>query len=769
MSELRQKRNLRVVPGGGPRSEEVRIAHISDLHFTSKTNPNDAIWQALRQDIEDETRRPDVIVATGDLVDNSGKEWFLGGSGEALTAVREYLHSLCRAAKIDPAERLVVVPGNHDYRTQGNVESRELEQRFRTVFKGEFEHRLYPDLRLLVLAFDSNATESNFDLATGAVPLEDLLDIGDLEKQHAAAWAAATRVALLHHHPMPIAATEGLKKITEIESFLLLRNAARFMTKMVDERIDLVLHGHRHCPSFSRATYTAGKDVEHTVAVVSAGSVHHDELHDRSYNLVTISDDGEIRIERRSLSGNDYGYERDWVVRDYRQARELLYARLLAASTGGLHVRRYSSHDHIQRDSGDDICTQRFEGVTSRTGKPVDTFTSLSSATSGYSGKITYESESEGMTVVVTPPTRQADGSRQYTTTFHPPIETTPVTYTAKSTFVNAMHFSKRDRLEATKHISSDEYVKNRTRHALDVMHLSVTFPAEHFPQAFRVTVYDPDGKAALREQQFVAPHLTVIPAVHTVSLSVEKPLPGHDYVIVWDLPPDVKLKLGAREAGEAAEIVEQFRAQDMTGSLTQLANAFTPAVIADLFVYDDEAGGQRLVATTDPNPHDLKDKIIRSGVGPVGRAYRRRAVIVAAPVAAAEDVPESEVADEVDPFSAEIRSMIAVPLYSPLYTGRRIGTAVLRTTARAAALHSIYDDEVFRFAVHDFVQSWFLDAAQKVASITVDANTLSDVTQGKVSDFVEETEISDIARSCRVKRHKPLSGTITEIVQRLR
>lgn len=766
MSESREKRTLRVVMGGSPRSE-VRIAHISDLHFTSKTNPDDAIWQALRQDLEDEARRPDVIVATGDLVDNSGKEWFLRRSERALNAVRNYLHSLCRAAKIDPADRLVTIPGNHDYRTQGNVVSKYLERKFRTVFKNEFEHRLYPDLRLLVLAFDSNTCDSNFDLATGAVAAQDLLDIGDLESQHADAWGGATKVALLHHHPMPIAATEGLKKLTEVESFLLLRNAARFMTKMVDERIDLVLHGHRHCPSFSRATYTAGKDVEHTIAVISAGSVHHDELHDRSYNLVTIGDGGEIRVERRSLSGNDYIHEREWLVRDYRQARELLYARLLAASKGRLHVRRYSSQEHIQRDSGDDVSIERFEGVTSRTGESVGGFRSSASATSGYVGKIKYESEVTR--VFAAPPTRNPDGSREIVTTFEPPIKKTPVTYTAISTVVNAMYFSRRDRLDATQNATSEEAFRNSTSHAYDAMHLSVTFPPEHFPMAFRTAVRGPDGKPALREQEFVSPHLTVVSAVHTVSFSVEKPLPGYEYAIVWDLPPDVELKLGAKEAGEAEEILDQFNAQNTAGLLSQLVNAFSPAVIADLFVYDDKVGGQRLVATSDPNVQHLKEVIIRSGVGPVGRAYRRRAVIVVAPVAAAEDMPESEVTDEVQPFSAKTRSMIAVPLYYPLYTGRRIGTVVLRTEARSAPLHIIYDDDMLRFAVHDFVQSWFLAAIQKLANIAVDISSLPDVPAGTVRDFVEETEISDIGRSCRVERHKPLSGTIAEIVQRLK
>jgi len=189
------------------------------------------------------------------LFDNSTAERFRwNGSKKALDLVRGYLITLCKAAGLDPADRLMVIPGNHDYRIQGNVTSLKLAKMFRTVFKNEFEHRLYPDLRLLVLVFDSNASATKFDLATGAVAVEDLLDIRDLRNQHSEAWEAATKVALLHHHPMPIAATEGLEELTEIESFLLLRNAARFMNKMVAERIDLVLHGHRHCPSFSRAT-----------------------------------------------------------------------------------------------------------------------------------------------------------------------------------------------------------------------------------------------------------------------------------------------------------------------------------------------------------------------------------------------------------------------------------------------------------------------------------------------------------------------------------
>ncbi len=58
----------------------VTVAHISDLHFNSNTDPRGPHLEALIEDIS--SHKPDILVVTGDLADNPVRE----GLGTGLTA-----------------------------------------------------------------------------------------------------------------------------------------------------------------------------------------------------------------------------------------------------------------------------------------------------------------------------------------------------------------------------------------------------------------------------------------------------------------------------------------------------------------------------------------------------------------------------------------------------------------------------------------------------------------------------------------------------------
>src|SRR5712692_3196455 len=116
-------------------TSELRIAHISDLHFTSgmlwpPTNPNEpwaAGFLALRDDLIEQ--QPDLLMVTGDIADNSA--WDLTESGleqawrNALSFLEE-LSSRLFAGQPDPTDHLFVIPGNHDAKVAGNVSRAQL-------------------------------------------------------------------------------------------------------------------------------------------------------------------------------------------------------------------------------------------------------------------------------------------------------------------------------------------------------------------------------------------------------------------------------------------------------------------------------------------------------------------------------------------------------------------------------------------------------------------------------------------------------------------
>jgi predicted MPP superfamily phosphohydrolase len=86
---------------------DIGIAHISDLHLS--TPEAHKIFELTASDIK--AFRPALLIVTGDLVDNPWKD--------ELQNVREKLETLCKECEIDPFHRLIVIPGNHDYRWLG--------------------------------------------------------------------------------------------------------------------------------------------------------------------------------------------------------------------------------------------------------------------------------------------------------------------------------------------------------------------------------------------------------------------------------------------------------------------------------------------------------------------------------------------------------------------------------------------------------------------------------------------------------------------------
>jgi predicted phosphodiesterase len=172
---------------------QTRIAHISDLHFSSRTDyEKEAVWTALALDLQ--SSEADLLVVTGDLIDSSVRDNIdEQGITNAFNNTKDFLLSLCKedVLDIDPATRLAVVPGNHDYRVKGVLSPhsryRPLErakQRLLTPhydlfykhFGHYFEPRFHAELRCCVFTFDSNTADFGLNFASGRITDSDFVD-----------------------------------------------------------------------------------------------------------------------------------------------------------------------------------------------------------------------------------------------------------------------------------------------------------------------------------------------------------------------------------------------------------------------------------------------------------------------------------------------------------------------------------------------------------------------------------------------------------------
>ena len=185
---------------------------------------------------------------------------------------------------MNPSQGLFVVPGNHDCRIKGVWQRKVLKSVFDKQFHDYFQSRFFPSLHLLICCFDSNTADWQVNAATGFVEQQEFIAFRDwlTNAKKAINLASLTKIALLHHHPMPIAETESTGKY-DVSQFMILRNAATFMQEALEAEIDLILHGHQHMIGYSRASFRCGHDMR-DISVLAAGSAG--ETNEGNYQIL---------------------------------------------------------------------------------------------------------------------------------------------------------------------------------------------------------------------------------------------------------------------------------------------------------------------------------------------------------------------------------------------------------------------------------------------------------------------------------------------------
>jgi 3',5'-cyclic AMP phosphodiesterase CpdA len=213
------------------------LAHLSDLHLGRSEADATALRHAVNALVDTDV---DHVVVTGDVTD--------GGQFDQLAAFRRITAPI--------ADRLTVVPGNHD---RIGEDAGRLLMRERVVVESRDG--------LHLIRVDSTAPHNR-----RLIDAHGQLSGDDLEAIDSALDRAPARVlvgVLLHHHVhrLPgdtiwehLAAMVGLPWTAELQ-----RGPA--LLRRLRGRCDLVLHGHRHVP----AELVLGRDEARPLRVVNAG------------------------------------------------------------------------------------------------------------------------------------------------------------------------------------------------------------------------------------------------------------------------------------------------------------------------------------------------------------------------------------------------------------------------------------------------------------------------------------------------------------------
>jgi len=179
----------------------MRIAHITDLHFSSSM-----FVQEYAENVAGIIRneRPDILVITGDLTTD--------GYVAEFEAAKSFID------KLDVKEKLIV-PGNHDSRNLGY-----------TIFEEIIGPRfpVHRGIGITIMGLDS--TEPDVD--DGHVGREHYDDIMNNLS------GPGVRILALHHHLIPIPGTGRERQIPT--------DAGDLLGIIKEAGIDIVLSGHKH-------------------------------------------------------------------------------------------------------------------------------------------------------------------------------------------------------------------------------------------------------------------------------------------------------------------------------------------------------------------------------------------------------------------------------------------------------------------------------------------------------------------------------------------
>jgi 3',5'-cyclic AMP phosphodiesterase CpdA len=301
------------------------IVQISDLHLHLRSDKS--VQSMVKFIIGRE--RPDVLIVSGDLA-NQPVPWQMR---RAAKFVRD-VYSVC-----SEHAQLMVISGNHDFKFWGNFGLRRLTRvPFEIYFRlggikhgifwrlvryvGLSLHALWPwserlrdplqfltlqNLGITLVGFNSNTLTEM--MAAGRVEPKDLQDLYGRFDQSAAdpAFGFHYKIAVVHHHPAPIADVDTKLASRIQESFMVFYNAGSFLREINRRGFNLVVHGHKHFAGMLRVSSEFGEQHRAVVPIAAAGSAchnHPDDPRGHHLHVIRLFDDDTATLRSLFFSGS---------------------------------------------------------------------------------------------------------------------------------------------------------------------------------------------------------------------------------------------------------------------------------------------------------------------------------------------------------------------------------------------------------------------------------------------------------------------------------
>jgi 3',5'-cyclic AMP phosphodiesterase CpdA len=214
------------------------LAHLSDLHLGRSPDDAAALGALVAALVE---ARVDHVVVTGDVTHRGGMDEL----------------AIFRRLTAPIADRLTVVPGNHD---------RLGEDAGRLLMRGRVAVDRRPGLHLVRL--DSTAAHNRRLLdGHGRVTLEEVAEVAEAVR---AARPGELVAVLLHHHVHNLPGDDVWETLSDLVGlpWAAALDAGDALVDRVRGRCDLLLHGHRHTP----AELVLDPGMTRPLRVVNAGS-----------------------------------------------------------------------------------------------------------------------------------------------------------------------------------------------------------------------------------------------------------------------------------------------------------------------------------------------------------------------------------------------------------------------------------------------------------------------------------------------------------------
>lgn len=669
-----------------------KILHLSDLHFdrashfTPGKKKGDGTFEPPGQnEIEDHLNNLlteveknarddgpfDLVLVTGDLIDFDDRSWIAHQT--AMTTVRDFLTYLCSRLNIRDDDGMVIIPGNHDYLYLGIRPKQWATEAFAKVFDKWMGHRWYPGLNLLIASFDSNVDDSSLRFATGYVNKRQVDDFESVVREQGLGNATATayRLALVHHHVLPIAAAEELKpgtwyerligrKLIGTPELMLMRNAGHFTKFLLKHGFHLALHGHLH--RHDSGSYRCFLDGRYRLLeIIACGATSRPKSDEPcAFNVIRLQDSGVLEAAAHHISAGGLLTTEELKTVPYETIRGVRYDEPPEANpddpADGQSVvcHRYTRFWEVRLPAGDVISEEVVEGLRSVEGTQKEVLlratqegldqlaeASISAECPAQPGRV------KAKIKIVRPKAGVNTIDVSYVLEFDPELDANPVTVHIRRVMFGAYLPSR----EAHRLWNRDLGIEPHK------LHHAVRWPCEQLalrlrignstwsPTGLRLDVVDPKDQPAPWEMRTdhvimeARPVQVGQPAEGIVA--VYRPRLGYSYGMRWDIletepiaegilyPAEkqlLRLK-GAvhdrRRSAAAAFLGELLR------TLEQLAtDGGKPAlkIGAILFGFNREAG--RLEPIVEDGPGDLHFGSVGWGRDIIGTAFQRQAPV---------------------------------------------------------------------------------------------------------------------------------------------